>query len=545
VSEHRLVVTIAMGPEYQRIAALTHPSLRAYAARIGADFRAITERAVSVTTPHWEKFQIAELLDTYDRVLYLDTDILVREDCEDLFALVPETKLGMFNEAPFADRSRELLIDCCRQYGVSLPSWNGAYYNSGVMVISRRHRPLFVKPEREIFSFYEQTYLNMVIAQYAIPVQDLTHRYNRMNCMDRVIGEHRLACPVVHYAGALNSISVEQLLRVMAGDIERWAREGTLPRYQKHVYVSVNGGLGDQLCAEPAVRFLKEELYPEDDVVVATHWPRAFAHLTGLGVTVCEQGRANLREDTPYYLCTTLPGPETLQWRIVSHLMCHSVDYTSMALMHRTLPLDRRTPKFEVWPQDRQRLAAILGGVDPRTLVAVHPGRHWNTKTFPSAWWQAVLDGLQAAGRTVAVIGKNEPPKPKTDEAFRGTVPVEIRDGMVDLRDQLDLGGLAAFLEVAPTLISNDSAPVHLAGCFDHQIILIPSCKHPDHILPYRQGSLNHQSVALYKKLYLDEVEARPTQAYETSADTREAVDWERYLPGPETVVTAVGGRHG
>jgi lipopolysaccharide biosynthesis glycosyltransferase len=160
-----LVLTITVGPDYSRLAQFTHPTLRAYAERIGADFK-VLGKDISVTTPHWEKFQIAGLLDEYDRILYLDTDIIVREDCENLFDLVPETHLGMFNEAPFTDRSKELILDCCRQYGISLPSYNGKYYNSGVMVISRRHRTLFVKPEKEVFSFFEQTYLNMMIAFY-------------------------------------------------------------------------------------------------------------------------------------------------------------------------------------------------------------------------------------------------------------------------------------------------------------------------------------------------------------------------------------------
>lgn len=536
-----LVLTIAVGPDYQRIAQLTHPTLQAYAKRVGADFRAITSLETAHTTPHWEKFQIADLLETYDRILYIDTDLIIHPQCPDLFAAVPETHLGMFNEAPFTDRSRELIIECCRHYGVTLPTWDGRYFNTGVMVISRRHRAVFQRPSQEVGSFYEQTYLNMRIAQFQVPMHELRHEYNRMTCMDRVIGEHRSASKIIHYAGALYTVSLDYLVRVIAEDLRRWEREGPATTYQKHIYVNVSGGLGDQLAAEPAVRFLKEELYPHDDVVVATHWPRIMAHLTGLGVTVCEQGRANLREDTPYHLASTLPGPETMQWRIVSHLLCHTVDYTAMALMHRTLPIDRRTPKFEVWPTDRSALATALEGVDPATLVVVHPGKHWNSKTFPVAWWQAVLDGLVDRGWSVAIIGKDQPGDPPDYlEGARGTVPVEARPGMLDLRNTLELGPLAALLEAAPVLISNDSAPIHLAGCFDNHIVLVPSCKHPDHVLPYRHGSPRYRATAVYKRLVIDDIESRPTQAYETSADLSD-IDWSRYLVDPPELIDRVG----
>lgn len=93
-----LVLTIAVGPEHQRIAAVTHPSLRAYARRIGAEFLSIDDS--TTTTPHWEKCQLARLLETYDRILYLDTDLIVRDDCPNLFDVVPPAQLGAFNEAP-------------------------------------------------------------------------------------------------------------------------------------------------------------------------------------------------------------------------------------------------------------------------------------------------------------------------------------------------------------------------------------------------------------------------------------------------------------
>src|SRR6266446_5134916 len=152
----RLILTMAVGTEYQAMARLTHPSIRAYAERIGADFHCIEKQEISQTTVHWEKFQIYDLLENYDRILYMDTDVIVRDDTPDLFEVVPEKELGMFMEAPFVERSKELMIDICRAYGVTLPFWNGKYYNSGIMVVSQAHRALFKKPEQEAFSFWEQ-----------------------------------------------------------------------------------------------------------------------------------------------------------------------------------------------------------------------------------------------------------------------------------------------------------------------------------------------------------------------------------------------------
>ena len=91
-----LILTIAVGDAYQRMSALTHPAIKKYAEKIGADFQCITESDCS--TPHWAKFEIYNLLNKYERILYIDTDILVREDTPNLFEIVPQNELGMFNE---------------------------------------------------------------------------------------------------------------------------------------------------------------------------------------------------------------------------------------------------------------------------------------------------------------------------------------------------------------------------------------------------------------------------------------------------------------
>ena len=531
------VVTIAMGPDHQKMSKLTHPSIEAYAKKIGADFICIDEQKVSDTTPHWEKFQIFTLLNKYERIIYLDTDLIVREDCPNLFDVVPKLFLGAFNEAPFTDRSKELLIDICRDYGVTLPKWDGRYFNTGVLVISRHHKQIFKKPDREIFNFYEQSYLNMRIAAERIPMFELEHKFNRMTCMDRFTGEERFASYIIHYAGVPQ---VAMVMDLIPRDIEKWEQDEGNYNYQRHIYVSVTGGYGDQIEAEPAVRFMREQLYPDDDFVVATHWPRLFSHFDSK-VTVVEQGQADLKNDTPYFICQTLPDPKSRMWEMISHLMCHTVNFASIALMKRELPIKDRQIKFDVKLNDVSNLFDVIGAQDIKDWVVVHPGAHWNSKTFPVSWWQAVIDGLVEKGKTVCIVGKDDPGDgPTFKTGARGTVNVVCPEGCYDLRNLLDLGSLAALLSMAGTLISNDSFPIHLAGAFDNNIILIPSCKHPDYILPWRNGSMYYKAVALYKRLVIDDVESRPTQCYQTSAEV-ENINWVDYLLDPTEVVGVIG----
>lgn len=522
-----LVLTIRQGDVYSSIAKLTHPTIKAYADKIGADFICISEKKIAETTPHWEKFQIFDLLVFYNRILFVDTDIIIRDDCPNLFDIVPENKLGVFNEAPFTDRSKELLIDCCKEYKETLLNWNGEYYNSGVMVISRSHRFLFKKPELEYCNFYEQTYLNMRIAkeisQGNLDVFELEYKFNRMCCMDRFLGESRSASYIVHYAGFPSLSLVESLIKK---DVETWK---TNPRdfyYKKHIYVSVSGGLGDQINAEPAIRFMKERVYSKDEIIVATHFPRVFKHLD---IPICIQGEFKGEDDVQHFITSSFPPPESVTWSVISNLLCHTVDYCSIALLHRTLPVSCKQIKLEVYKKDLEQLNFLIK--NPEDYIIVHPGRHWQSKTMPVEYWQEIINKLSESCKVV-IIGK--------DEKTRGVLNVVCPENAIDLRNLLDLGTLIALISKAKMLVSNDSAPIHIAGAFDNWIALIPTCKHPDHVLPYRNnGNPYYKALALYKKLPIDEFNSQPTCVHGSSAEFILS-DWSNYLLKPTEVVKEI-----
>lgn len=526
-TSHKAIFTICIGKNYQQIAELTHPAIRKYADGLGVDFIVITDSVCS--TPHWQKLiEIQNLLKKYERVLYIDTDTIIREDCPDLFDIVPDKSLGLFNEAPFTFRSSELMIDTCKEYGVKLPDWDGRYFNTGVMIIPRRYRHLFEKPEKENCSFYEQTYLNMIFAKEKPEIFELPYQYNRMTCMDAITGEERFASYIIHYAGYP---SLDFVLGLIPKDIEKWEADKGNYRYKHHIFVSVSGGLGDQICAEPAIRFMQKHLYPYDEIIVASHWPRVFSHLNG-NIKVVKQGEFADAIDTPYYLMQSHPDVKSLQWAVVSNLLCHTVDFCAISMLKRTLPLHDKNIKLAVSLDDFAKLIDLTGVTRLDDLVLVHAGRHWRTKTFPAEWWQGIVDGITENGMKVCLIGKN-------DETTRGTADVVCPEGGIDLRDLLGLGELFALISSAKILVSNDSAPVHIAGAFDNHIILIPSCKHPDHILPYRNGSPYYKACALYKKLTLDDVSSHPNNAYQVSGDF-DVKDWNEYLPEIDSVVETI-----
>ena len=524
------VVTIAVGDIYKKISNLTHPLLKKYADKIKADFIVINESSLS--SPHWEKFnKIYTLLNDYERIIYLDSDIIVRDDCPNLFNIVPKSEIGLFNEAPFTSQRHLSLIDSCKAYDIKLKNWNGRYYNTGVMVVSRCHKQLFKKPEKEIFSFYEQGYFNAILSQKLeeagneLAVFELPYDFNRMTCMDQFIGIHRLASYIVHYAGYP---SLEFVLNLINADISKLELLNSRFDFKRNILIEVQGGLGDQICAEPVVRFMKKYVYKLDNITLLTHFPEVFEHLKLQDIKVFKYGEFKREFDTPYYNVVSLPGPETIMWSCVSNLLCHSVDFTSMALLRRTLPDIDKQPQLIYDSKDLAEVIEVTKGVNLEKLVLVHAGRHWESKTFPTEWWQKVIDKLDSEGLKVCLIG--------ADEKTRGVIELKTSATMIDTRNLLSLKSLFALISKAKLLISNDSAPIHIAGAFDNNIILIPTCKHPDHILPYRKGNKYYKAVALYKKLMCFEYNSQPTSLYGVLADKTPGVYYD-YLPNIKDVV--------
>jgi len=206
------LVTLAIGSRGERIHSLTGPILRSYAGRCACDYIAIREVKVSAEDPRFDKFQIYDLLATYDRIIYLDADILVMPDCPNLLELVPPERFGAYFDSNGGNGDAEDGLPdvrgdeieryqrLCGQIG-----WKTTYFNSGVMVVQARHREMFdyrhgvVGPTR----FPDQTCLNYRLQSARFPWFDIGPTFNHFAAFNRSkrLYASRFASNIIHYAG--------------------------------------------------------------------------------------------------------------------------------------------------------------------------------------------------------------------------------------------------------------------------------------------------------------------------------------------------------
>jgi ADP-heptose:LPS heptosyltransferase len=248
-----------------------------------------------------------------------------------------------------------------------------------------------------------------------------------------------------------------------------------------HILFIARGGVGDQVCAEPTLRYSIEHFGKSNKIYLAAYDGLAelFSHLKFDRIF-------DLREEQPiwenYLVMETIVDQTRndhnahMSDEFFSHCLTHCVDFASMSAFRAQLPIRNREIRLE--PRTpRQLIENIARRPD---IVFLHPGRHWQSKTFPPEFWAEVTRTIAENGLTPVILG--------ADRKDTGTVQFEIHEKAIDLRNQTTLQETIWLLKHARVLITNDSAPLHMAACGDAYVGFIATIKHPDYITHWRHG---------------------------------------------------------
>lgn len=110
-------------------------------------------------------------------------------------------------------------------------------------------------------------------------------------------------------------------------------------------------------------------------------------------------------------------------------------------------------------PEGRASADALLSGLGPdAALVVAAPGSKSHLKQWPAERYAALLDRLCAGGRMKAVLVGDA-----ADSVHCARVRLLMREPVLDLSGRTRFASLAAVLARAALVITNDSAPLHVA----------------------------------------------------------------------------------
>jgi len=212
------IVTVAVGEKTFDMLDVAEFFFKEYATKIKADFLIINETKFSnIHSANLEKFQVYDLFDLYDRIMYCDVDILISPRTPNVFKIVPETHIGAVydcgnNDEANINRNKEIekVKKCLGDI-----NWNDGYINSGVLVLSKEHRDVFTNAElrKRMDSIYcDQTLINYNIRKFDFPIFKLHQKFNGMQLNGftsrevnsknrRFPGKNKEESFVLHFAG--------------------------------------------------------------------------------------------------------------------------------------------------------------------------------------------------------------------------------------------------------------------------------------------------------------------------------------------------------
>jgi lipopolysaccharide biosynthesis glycosyltransferase len=217
----KAIVSLATGKEWEELGKVTFPSQIAYANKIGANHKTITTQ--NSEHPHYDKWQLLDLFGEYDRLLYMDVDIIIRPDCPDMFDLVPENTVGGHDEIPFSPWVNEEIKKFCALANIPLckpgDNFQCPYYlNAGLFIVSRCHKSLFRDGDKvqKGIEWPEQTHFNVRILQDKVPVTILDPKFNWLY---QRTGNYLDKNYVLHYAACGPPL---QRIKLVQKDLQAW-----------------------------------------------------------------------------------------------------------------------------------------------------------------------------------------------------------------------------------------------------------------------------------------------------------------------------------
>lgn len=186
---------------------LTHPLLKKYAKQCNADFLVLdheTDCLVGDGRYHYRIMALGELLDQYDTIAHIDSDVIINKDIPDIFDVAGGEIASIYEDVGSRQLVRsDIIVDIQNQFG--LIDWTSGYINTGVFVVSKKHKDIFQKINGEYwvgFGF-DDVHLGYNINKLGHKVKELDRRYNWMTMFSEPWngGKSRFNAYMIHYAG--------------------------------------------------------------------------------------------------------------------------------------------------------------------------------------------------------------------------------------------------------------------------------------------------------------------------------------------------------
>jgi lipopolysaccharide biosynthesis glycosyltransferase len=202
INQKRKLAIITRAYEISSMSKISHPLIKKYADKCNADFIIIDKRKINIGPFHNEIFQSYDLLSRYERILCIDSDVIISPKTPNIFNIVPEDKIGVvLEDVGFRKYSRHNDIQNVQKKFGDV-GWKSGYINTGFIVYSRQHKDLFKINQKYFWNDlgYDDIQIGYMIHKLNFEICQLSYKFNHMSIFSE-FGHNWLKSYVIHYAG--------------------------------------------------------------------------------------------------------------------------------------------------------------------------------------------------------------------------------------------------------------------------------------------------------------------------------------------------------
>ncbi|MDG0816870.1 glycosyltransferase family 9 protein [Bdellovibrio svalbardensis] len=444
-----------------------------------------------------------DLFKKYERLIFVSVNCLIRPDTPNLLQVVPAGKIGLINLRPFVSTPFE-------------------YYSSDVMIFDRCHGFIFDHIDADIGTLDFDRALSALLPKFPLPVEELGISFNRQNIMDSKIQDDRLQSYIVNYKNLETIPGHPQsngVLEFINQDLATW--NSRAPSYTPHkvIKVSMNGGLGDHIDAEPVLREIRC-LYPEARLVVRSTWPELFENLPYEVETLDRWNGPDVNASLEFL---TYPLQHEKESRPLNPAFSHTTDYCSINALGRILPPEKKQITLGYKKDDLEAVLKLIPTtVDLSKAICIHPGLSWPNRTLNENTWFEFIAGLPQ-DRPVILIGQS-------NSNTSGVMTFKAPTHVIDLRQKLSLKQTLALLDKSFMLVTNDTGTLHLAGATDIWIAAFFSARHSAFVWPYRNQTQNYKTIELNSRPHCWPCTMNRPQTHGSESQLTQCTNWENKL---------------
>ncbi len=202
----------------------TIPIQRMWAKEWGADYIMLNDPTYSQRAMWCYRTLVFNgLLDfEYDRILYIDADVIINKGCPNPFKSVPFDTIGVVTEDKGSrQKERRDRIKRVSAYFGEI-GWNENFFNMGFYLISNLHRDMFQTIDGNLWKKrgWDSPFYSYQIMRFGYKWIDLGYKFNHMSMFSEEWNgsPSRFDSHILHYAGGANfpdkgDRSKEQLIR--------------------------------------------------------------------------------------------------------------------------------------------------------------------------------------------------------------------------------------------------------------------------------------------------------------------------------------------